>query len=356
MSGDTTAADRSARARRWSAKDLLRRQTTTLVFVVIVGVVVLTVQSSGGFLSRISIETFFQFLAIPVVIGLAQMATLAVGQMNLAVGAIGGFAACLAGILMADAGLPVWLGAVVAVLAGLACGLINGVIVVLTQINGFIVTLATMTILSGVQYALVGTRTVTSDAWPQLQSLGSARPLGVPLIFWLSLAIAGLLSLAYRHALVARKMLASGGNPLAATLSGISNSRSLIAAHGLSGLLCGVAALLVLCSLPGVNKSIGGDWLLPSFAAPIIGGVALTGGGVAVLGTVLAATIVRLVDTARAAFQLDPSWVNLVIGAVVLGTVALGQANRRPKGLVRVRPTGPSRASTSEATPTGGVA
>lgn len=315
----------------------LRTQNTTLAAVIVVGTIVLTLQSRGGFLTPISVRTFFEFLAIPIIIGLAQMATLAVGQMNLAVGAIGGFSACLAGILVADAGLPGWMGGVLAIAIGLIAGLINGLIVVLTQINGFIVTLATMTILGGAQYAIVGTRTVPSGAWPELQAIGNAYPLGIPLIFWIAIIIAIILAFAYRHTLLARQMLASGGNPLAAKLSGISNNRSLVAAHALSGLLCGVAAFLVLCSLPGVNKSIGGDWLLSSFAAPIIGGVSLAGGTVAVLGTVLAAMVVRLVDSARAAFQLDPSWVNLVIGAVVLGTVALDRIRTRRPSAPRTR-------------------
>ncbi|MEB4615114.1 ABC transporter permease [Leucobacter sp. M11] len=312
----------------------LHSQNASLLGVIVAGAVLLTIQSSGTFLSSNSVQTFFQFLAIPIVIGLAQMATLAVGQLNLAVGAIGGFSACFAAVLMADAGLPAWLGGLVAIVVGLLAGLLNGVLVVLTRINGFIVTLATMTILTGAQYALVGTRTIPASAWPELASIGSARPLGIPLIFWFAIIIAGLLAYFYRNALPARHMLASGGNELAATLTGISNGRSLITAHALSGLLCGVAAFLALASLPGANKSVGGDWMLSSFAAPIIGGVALTGGGVAVLGTVFAATIIRLVDSARAAFQLDPSWVNFVIGAVVLGTVALERVRatrRTPK-------------------------
>jgi ribose transport system permease protein len=311
----------------------LRSQNATLLAVIIVGVVVLTIQSAGAFLRPISVNTFFEFLAIPIIIGLAQMATLAVGQMNLAVGAIGGFAMCLSAVFMADAGVPEWLGAIAAVVIGLLAGIINGALVVLTKINGFVVTLATMTILTGAQYAVVGTRTVQASAWPGLQMLGDLSPLGIPLIFWMAIVIAIALALGYRHVLFFRNMLASGGNPFAATLSGISNSRAIVGAHALSGLLCGVAALIALASLPGANQSVGGDWLLPSFAAPIIGGVSLAGGSVAVLGTVLAATIIRLVDSARAAFQLDPSWVNLVIGAVVLGTVALDrfrQRRRRP--------------------------
>lgn len=327
---------------------VLRSQNTPLAAVVVLGVIVLTVQSSGGFLSPISVQTFFQFLAIPIVIGLAQMATLAVGQLNLAVGAIGGFSACAAAIMMADFGLPSWLGGLAAVLIGLLAGLANGFLVVLTKINGFVVTLATMTILSGAQYALVGTRTITADAWPELQALGKGSFIGIPLIFWIAIAIAVVLAAVYRNVLLAREMLASGGNPLAATLSGISNSRSLVSAHALSGLLCGVAALIALASLPGANKSIGGDWMLSSFAAPIIGGVSLVGGTVAVLGTVLAATIIRLVDSARAAFQLDPSWVNLVIGAVVLGTVALDRVrSKRPTTGVKRRTTPPNAPPTA---------
>ena len=73
-----------------------------------------------------------------------------------------------------------------------------------------------------------------------------------------------------------------------------------------------------------VNASIGDDLLLPSFAAPIIGGVALAGGVVSVLGTCLAAFVVRLVDVARAQFGINQQWVDLIVGAVVLGVVLIG--------------------------------
>jgi ribose transport system permease protein len=82
---------------------------------------------------------------------------------------------------------------------------------------------------------------------------------------------------------------------------------------------------MVLILSGNVNASIGDDLLLPSFAAPIIGGVALTGGVVSVLGTGLAAFIVRLVDVAQAQYNISPRWVDLVVGVVVLGAVLLSQ-------------------------------
>lgn len=317
-----------SRVRRSGRRALLGSQSITLIAIVVAGTVLLGIASGGDLFSPVGIRTFFQFLAVPILIGLAQMITVAVGQLNLAVGAIGGVAAALAAVLMADVGVPPMIGALVPLVVGALAGLANGWLVVLTRINGFIVTLATMTILLGAQYALVGTRTVSADNWQPLAAVGRATVLGVPLIFLAAVAVAVVVALAFRYTRSGRRLLASGDNPEAARLLGISNDRSVVLAHTASGLLCGVAALVSLAALPGVNQSVGGDWLLPSFAAPIIGGVSLTGGTVAVLGTVLAATVVRLVDTARAEFQLAPAWVNFVIGAVVLGTVALDRVRQ----------------------------
>jgi len=86
---------------------------------------------------------------------------------------------------------------------------------------------------------------------------------------------------------------------------------------------------VVLMLSGSVNASIGDDLLLPSFAAPIIGGVALVGGAVSVLGTCLAAFIVRLVDVAQAQYNINPRWVDLVVGGVVLGAVLLSQTRDR---------------------------
>ncbi|WP_410786618.1 ABC transporter permease [Kribbella sp. C-35] len=306
-----------------------RSTEMTLLAIGVVFFVFLVIASNGDLLSANSLRVLLQFLAVPVLIGLAQMVVLAVGQLNLAVGAIGGFAAVATGVLMADHGVPAPLALLIGFLLAAAAGLVNGVLVVLTRINGFIVTLATMTILLGVQYRLVGTRTV--DAYPQgLKDFGASALFGVlPWIFIVALIVAGGLSVLLRRTVPGRQLLASGGNPIAARLSGISNDRSVIIAHTLSGAVLGVAAILTVASSPGVNKSIGGDWLLPSFAAPIIGGALLTGGSAVVLGTVLAAFIVRFVDTARAEFSLEPSWVNFVVGAVVLGSVVLGQVRSR---------------------------
>lgn len=301
--------------------------TLTLIF--LGATLALVIATGGGVLSKQSILSFFIYLCVSVLIGLSQMASLSVGQLNLAIGAMGGATTAFMAVLLVDFNLPVWLTLIIGMLAATAIGALNGWLVVLTGLHGFIITLGTMTILLGVQHALV--KSFTIDAYsPALKSFGRINFGGIPLIFIITLVVAYLVWLFYNRSVLGRKVLATGGSEKAAMLSGISNNASLIWAFALGGALIGVASIITMTTLPGINLSIGGDWLLASFAAPIIGGALLTGGTAVVYGTIIAAMLLRLIDVARAQFSLDPSWTNFIIGAVVLTTVAIGEwRNRR---------------------------
>lgn len=306
-----------------------RRTEPVLAGLAVVAFGALAATTGGNLLEPGTLRAVFAYLAVPIVIGLAQMVTLAVGQLNLSVGVVTGLCAMASAGLMVDGRWSPWVAVPAALALGAGVGLGNGLLVVATRINGFVVTLATMSIISGVRYGIHGTGTYENYA-PGLVAAGRAGVLGVPTVFLAAVAVAGAVALYFAHTVSGRLLLASGGNPLAARLSGISNDRSVVVAHTLSGLLAGVAGVLVLALSGSVNASIGDDLLLPSFAAPIIGGVALTGGAVAVPGTCLAAFVVRLVDVARAQYDINPRWIDLVVGAVVLGAVLLSQ-NREPR-------------------------
>jgi ribose transport system permease protein len=325
---ENTSKNRGVQRNALVAARPWRTPEFTLAVIAVAGFVALAVATGGNLLSAGTLGAFFRFLAVPIVIGLSQMVVLAVGQMNLSVGALTGFCAMAAAWLMLEAGLPAPVAVLAALALGLAVGLANGVLVVLTRINGFIVTLATMTIIQGLRYGVNGPDTYQGYSAGLLR-FGRASVLGLPLVFLVAVAVAVLVGLFFARTVAGRKLLASGGSPFSARLSGISNDRSLIIAHGLSGLLAGVAAVLTMAASGSVNASIGDDLLLPSFAAPIIGGVALAGGMVSVTGTLLAAFLVRLVDVMQAQFGINPRWVDLIIGAVVLGAVLLGTARQK---------------------------
>ena len=302
----------------------LRSTELSLAVIFIVGFALLIATTGGEVLSDQSLSSFMIYLAVPILVGLGQMVVLSVRQMNLAIGAMGGVSCAVMAVGMAQLGWPVPVALAVGFLVAVGLGAINGALVVITRLNGLVITLATMTILIGVQYALVAAYTV--DQYPdELKELKLQGVGPVPWIFLASLAVAFVVSWFFRRMAAGRRILATGGNPVAATLSGISNDRSVFLAHTLSGVLVGAAAIVTMASLPGINRSVGGDWLLPSFAAPIIGGVSLAGGNVAIAGTVLAASVIRLIDVARVQWLLDASTVRFAVGAVVLGTVVLSE-------------------------------
>ncbi len=110
----------------------MRRTEVVLAGIAVVAFVVLALTTGGNLVQPSTLQAVLQYLAVPIVIGLAQMVVLAVGQMNLTVGVLTGLTAVVAAALMVDAGLPAWLAVVAAVLLGLVVGLANGLLVVLT--------------------------------------------------------------------------------------------------------------------------------------------------------------------------------------------------------------------------------
>ena len=318
-----SATAAAPRQRLTRTQRTVRSSEFTLACVSVIGFVALTIATSGNMLSGPTLAAFFRFLAVPMIIGLSQMVVLAIGQMNLSVGVLTGFCAMAAAWMMLAAGWPAPVAIIAALLLGGVVGLVNGLLVVFTRINAFIVTLATSTIIDGLRYGIHGPDTY-QDYSPALVRLGRGSVLGLPVVFLTAVLVALLVGLFFARTVAGRQMLASGGSPFAARLSGISNDRSILIAHALSGLLAGVAAVLTVALSGSVNASIGDDLLLPSFAAPIIGGVALAGGVVSVIGTCLAAFAIRLVDVAQAQFGINQEWVDLIVGAVVLGVVLIG--------------------------------
>jgi ribose transport system permease protein len=135
-------------------------------------------------------------------------------------------------------------------------------------------------------------------------------------------------------------MLAVGGNPAAAELSGISPGRAVVLAHVLSGFLAATAAILVVARLGSAQPTIGSDWLLLSFAAPIIGGAALTGGHVSVAGTVLAVLVIVLIENGLVLAKVDPYWVQFLLGALILGAVGLNRWRAVQAERAMARPAG----------------
>ena len=300
------------------------------LFVVILVFWVAFILFANGFLSGITIFGLSRSVAITAVIGLAQMVVLSIGHMNLAVGAIGGAVAVFTGWLMQSVGLPVWAAIAGGLALGALTGWVNGWLVTRTGINSFIVTLGMASVLTGLVYILTKAEAFR-DLPKGFTSFGKARLLEIgwlqisPL-FVIALAATAAIALLYRGSIVGRRMLATGANERAARLSGVSVDRVVQFTHALSGLLAGLAGIMLVSRLGSALPNIGEDWLLPSFAAPIVGGTLLSGGAVSVIGTFLGAILIESVSVGLTLLNVPSFWIQLFIGLVLLLAVLLDRA------------------------------
>jgi len=270
---------------------------------------------SPNFLSEFNIYVMLRSFCVGLLVGFAQMVTLGVGQMNIAVGALGGLVAICFGGMMEVLGLPIILAVPAALLIGALGGLINGLLTV---------TLATASAFTGINLGI--TESIPFYKMPPaLVAFGEQRFYAFPYLLIAPIIVAALLGLFFSRTVPGRQLLAVGGNPMAANLSGISSERTIVLAHILSGFLAAIAAILAVAQLGSAQPSIGADWLLLSFAAPIIGGAALTGGYISVLGTTFAVVLIALIENGMVLAKVDPYWVQFLLGALILAAVWLNR-------------------------------
>ncbi len=272
-----------------------------------------------GFLSPFNLFSVGRALAVDIVIGFAQMAALATGGMNLSVGSIGVCSVMTGGYLMQTLALPVPVAIVGALGLGAALGWLNGFVIARSGVSAFIITLASANLYSGAM--LILTKAIPLNSLPtEVGAFGKMKIAGLvsPLLV-IALAIGLLLFVFYRHSVLGRQILAAGANARAAKMSGVPVDRVITVSHALSGLLAATAGMMVVAHLGAAMPAVGGeDWLLPSFLGPVLGGTPLSGGAVAVAGTMLGALLVTTIRSGLLVLQIGNYWLQLYLGVILL--------------------------------------
>ena len=294
-----------------------------LLLIDIAGTLVLSVVRPQ-FLSTYNLFVTGRDLSILLLVALSQMVVLSLGQMNLSIGSIGGLVAIIESGLMVRYGVPVPVALAAGLVLGIVCGVINGLLVYWTKINSFVLTLGTSYVFAGINLGITHA-TPFYHIPNEISSFGQARIGPFPLMAAVTIVLTLLLAGFLYQVVLGRQLLAAGGNPLAARLSGLPIRRATLTAHAISGFLAAVAGTMLMAQLGQGQPTIGATWVLPSFAGPIIGGAALAGGSAPVLGTVLAMVLISLIDDGLVLVSADPFWVQFLIGALILGAVVLGR-------------------------------
>ncbi len=290
----------------------------------ILAVVVISILQPS-FLSPFNILVLLSAIAVNMVIALGQLVIIGVGQMNLALGTLGGLVGvCFVGAIEV-LGLPVPVAIILGLTLGVLAGMANGYIIARTGISAFIITLASLQIFKGINLGI--TKAQPFYGVPDIvKQFGNTAVLGpIPwLLVPMAIAAVGLWYL-FRRLRIGRCILALGGNRQAAELSGIDMVGTVIWAHALSGLLAATAGMMLVARLQIGQPTIGDDWLISSFAAPVIGGAVLSGGHVSVAGTFFGVVIIAIITQSLVLFSIDPFAVQIVLGGLILWAVGINR-------------------------------
>ena len=294
-----------------------------------------------GYSSTFSLFTIGRQIGINTMIGLAMMAVIVTGGLDLSVGAIGACTAMFFGYLVQAMGFPLFLAIPLAIVFGVGLGFINGFTVVKSGVHSFIITLASMSIFFGLMIFLTKAQSF-NQLPPEVPGFGKLKIGGVvsPLLF-ISVVLCALLSVFYRFTTLGRSMLAAGANPRAAELSGIRTARIITACHMLTGGLAALAGLMLTArtgaAIPSMAGQLGQDWLLPAFLAPVLGGTLLAGGRVSVVGTFLGAAFVQVMTSGLLLMRIGEFWILACLGITLLLAVLTDKARQtllRSRGMV----------------------
>ncbi len=311
----TTRIETEPRWRRIMAAD----HFPAAVLTVLTGTVLFgTAAMSEYFLSAFNIETMLTFLAILAFISIGQLATILVGRIDLSVGALAGFVVVLASFLTPDGagvGDTVW-GAVLILAIAAGFGLLQGWMITWLNIPAIVLTLATFIGLQGMSLLLRPTAGGTITDY--ISDVSQWQYAAIPACFLAIMVIVAVFEFGLFRTALGRRLRAVGSNPLAAVRVGISANRHILLAFVLSGLLSGIAGLILAGQVGIGSPATGIDYTLMSITAVVLGGTRIAGGRGSVLSVLMGAALVQSLSSASSFVNQDSAVHLIVLGAVTL--------------------------------------
>jgi ribose transport system permease protein len=212
---------------------------------------------------------------------------------------------------------------------GTLCGMLNGLGVVLLRVHPFVITLGTMAIFRGVAFVMTKAQAYTH--FPTQFTDGLIRyQVGrnlYPVPMGIMIAVTLLAALYLKFTVTGRQIFAIGGNEQAARHSGLPVERVKLKVYAFSGLMAGVAALIMLGYYGAASSDAGKGYELDVIAAAVVGGASLLGGRGSALGALLGALIIQMINNGIIILEIDQNYSQIIIGAVIVVAVVLDRIN-----------------------------
>ncbi|MCA8880663.1 MAG: ABC transporter permease [Rhodobacteraceae bacterium] len=293
---------------------------------------------AGNFFRAGTLSLILQQIAVVGILGCAQSIVILTAGIDLSVGAMAVFSSVIMGMFTFRYGIPSPISVLIGLAAGTAMGAANGWLVARMKLPPFIVTLGTWQIIIAANYLYSANETIRSqDIETQAPFLqfwgwtfrlaGTTVSLGVILLVLIVLVMAFVL----KQTAWGRHVYAVGDDAEAAKLSGVQVNKMLISVYALAGFFCAIAGWVMIGRFGSVSPSASTGVLgnIQSITAVVIGGISLFGGRGSILGMFFGAAIVGVFELGLRMLGTDPQWTYLLIGALIIGAVAIDQWIRK---------------------------
>lgn len=275
----------------------------------------------------------------PLVLALGQTFVIISAGIDLSLGFVMGFASVIAAHMANYATSQLGLGPFPAMIFGVSSGvamtlvpgLVNGWLIAQLKVPPFIGTLGMYGMARGAAYLIAGGMTIAiSNPW--YSSIGNDRVLGVPVLVILTAICCIVLHYMLSQTRFGQHTYAMGASKAAASRAGINIKKLTMKIYVLSAIMAGIAGVLYTGRFSAGAPQAGEPLLLLSIAAVVIGGASLFGGSGTIWGTVAGALVIAVIDYGLVFVDVEPFWQFIAVGAVIIVSVLVDQAQRRFMG------------------------
>ena len=255
--------------------------------------------------------------------------TILTGGIDLSVGSIIGLAGVLAAYFMVVWGLPIWISIPMTLAVGLGIGMVHGLFVTKLKMHGFLITLVTMGLARG--FTLVLTNAFPITGLPlAFNALGQGY-LGniIPIPVLIAAGVAAVAYFVLRFTFIGRQIYAAGGNVEAARFSGVNVDARIILCYVVSVVCASMVGMIQAARMSLGHPGAGEGYELLAITAAILGGVSFSGGQGGVIGILIGALLIGVLQNLLVMLNVNPYWHKIVISMVLLAAITFDYARRR---------------------------
>ena len=290
------------------------------VFIIAIVLFIVCSFASESFLQPINLWNIGLQQCYPIFVAIGMLFTIIIGTIDLSVGSIMGFTASVVCLAISKGGVSLPVAILITLGIGLFWGLVNGMIVAYCNMPGFVVTLATLTIIKGI--ALVFTNGSTVRVEGDILLNLSKKANGYPVII-ITVIVIILFILMQHYTTFGRTILAVGSNKTAVELAGIRTKRYIVAAYVISGVMSAFAGLWLCCRTSTASAVLGKGSELNAVTACVLGGASLSGGRGSVLKTVVGALCLAMIGNIMNLLGVGAYTQEIVQGVLIILAVLM---------------------------------